>query len=242
MGIELLPWVFTTGWASGVNAYATVLVLGLLGRYANVPEIPEGLTRTDVLVVAAILFTLEFVADKIPYVDSLWDAVHTLIRPTVGAVLAALLAGNDTTLRQAIAASVGGLVALASHLTKAGVRAAVNTSPEPASNVIVSSAEDISVATLLALLSLVIAPLLTASLQPILRKLRRGHRRLRNEYGEMTSVLQEAVSGIRLVRSFRGEPYEDERFTRASSGYSSGMVKISEVTLVTLPASGGAGR
>ena len=166
MGIELLPWVFTTGWASGVNAYATVLVLGLLGRYANVPEIPGGLTRTDVLVVAAILFTLEFVADKIPYVDSLWDAVHTLIRPTVGAVLAALLAGNDTTLRQAIAASVGGLVALASHLTKAGVRAAVNTSPEPASNVIVSSAEDISVATLLALVTA--HPWLSATIAAVL--------------------------------------------------------------------------
>jgi hypothetical protein len=151
MGIELVPWVFTTGWASGVNAYATVLVLGLLGRYADVAQIPDSLTRTDVLIAAAILFALEFVTDKIPYVDSLWDAVHTLIRPTVGAVLAALLASNDTTLSQALAASTGGLVALASHLAKAGVRAAVNTSPEPASNVIVSSAEDISVAAVIAL-------------------------------------------------------------------------------------------
>jgi hypothetical protein len=151
MGIELVPWVFTTGWASGVNAYATVLVLGLLGRYADVAQIPDSLTRTDVLIAAAILFALEFVTDKIPYVDSLWDAVHTLIRPTVGAVLAALLASNDTTLNQALAASTGGLVALASHLAKAGVRAAVNTSPEPASNVIVSSGEDISVVALIAL-------------------------------------------------------------------------------------------
>jgi hypothetical protein len=151
VGIELVPWVFTTGWASGVNAYATVLVLGLLGRYADVSQIPDGLTRTDVLVAAAVLFTLEFVADKIPYVDSLWDAVHTLIRPSVGAVLAALLANNDTTLTQAIAAGLGGLLALASHLAKAGLRAAVNTSPEPASNVIVSSGEDISVAALVAL-------------------------------------------------------------------------------------------
>ena len=151
MGIELVPWVFTTGWASGVNAYATVLVLGLLGRFADVSQVPDSLTRTDVLVAAAVLFTLEFVADKIPYVDSLWDAVHTLIRPTVGAVLAALLANNDTTLTQALAATTGGLVALASHLAKAGVRAAVNTSPEPASNVIVSSGEDITVAALVAL-------------------------------------------------------------------------------------------
>jgi subfamily B ATP-binding cassette protein MsbA len=87
----------------------------------------------------------------------------------------------------------------------------------------------------LALLSLVIAPLLTAALQPILRKLRRGHRKLRDEYGEITSVLQEAVSGIRLVKSFRGEPYEDARFTRGSSRYSSGMVKMTRVSLLSQP-------
>jgi subfamily B ATP-binding cassette protein MsbA len=87
----------------------------------------------------------------------------------------------------------------------------------------------------LALLSLVIAPLLTAALQPILHKLRRGHRRLRDEYGEITSVLQEAVSGIRLVKSFRGEPYEDSRFTRGSSRYSSGMVKMTRVSLLSQP-------
>src|SRR6185503_18656237 len=87
----------------------------------------------------------------------------------------------------------------------------------------------------LTLLSLVIAPLLTAALQPILRKLRRGHRRLRDEYGEITSVLQEAVSGIRLVKSFRGEPYEDARFTRGSSRYSSGMVKMTRVSLLSQP-------
>jgi len=87
----------------------------------------------------------------------------------------------------------------------------------------------------LALLSLVIAPLLTAALQPILRKLRRGHRRLRDEYGEITSVLQEAVSGIRLVKSFRGEAYEDARFTRGSSRYSNGMVKMTRVALLSQP-------
>jgi hypothetical protein len=154
MGVEqLVPWVFTTSWASGINAYATVLVLGLLGRFADVSEIPDGLTRTDVLIAAAVLFVVEFVADKIPYVDSIWDAIHTVVRPVVGATIAALLAGQDTTLSQAFAATTGGLVALASHLAKAGLRAAVNTSPEPASNVIVSSAEDISVAALVALAS-----------------------------------------------------------------------------------------
>jgi subfamily B ATP-binding cassette protein MsbA len=87
----------------------------------------------------------------------------------------------------------------------------------------------------LALYSLVIAPLITAALQPILRKLRKGHRRLRNEYGEITSVLQEVISGIRLVKSFRGEAYEDGRFTGASGDYTRGMVRITRISLLSGP-------
>lgn len=180
MGSELVPWIFTTGWASGVNAYATVLVLGLLGRYGDVSQVPHGLTRTDVLVAAGILFTLEFVADKIPYVDSIWDAVHTVVRPSIGAVIGALLAGQDTSLSQVFAATSGGVVALVSHLAKAGLRAAVNTSPEPASNVIVSSSEDITVAALVALVTAhpwvsatIAAALLAASVVLVVRLWRR---------------------------------------------------------------------
>lgn len=87
----------------------------------------------------------------------------------------------------------------------------------------------------LTLIALVIAPLLTLALQPILRKLRRGHRRLRGEYGEITSVLQEVISGMRLVKSFRGEPYEDERFTRASHSYAGGSAKITRVAFLSQP-------
>jgi ATP-binding cassette, subfamily B, bacterial MsbA len=87
----------------------------------------------------------------------------------------------------------------------------------------------------LTLIALVIAPLLTLALQPILRKLRRGHRRLRGEYGEITSVLQEVISGIRLVKSFRGEPYEDARFTHASSSYSTGSARITRVAFLSAP-------
>ena len=87
----------------------------------------------------------------------------------------------------------------------------------------------------LALLSLVVAPVITAVLQPILRKLRRGHRTLRNEYGEITSVLQEVVSGVRLVKSFRAEPYEDARFTGASGSYTRGMVRITRLALLSGP-------
>ena len=87
----------------------------------------------------------------------------------------------------------------------------------------------------LTLIALVIAPLITAALQPILRKLRKGHRRLRNDYGEITSVLQEVISGIRLVKSFRGESYEDTRFTSASGSYTKGMVRITRIALISGP-------
>jgi subfamily B ATP-binding cassette protein MsbA len=87
----------------------------------------------------------------------------------------------------------------------------------------------------LALLALVVAPAITLVLQPILRKLRRGHRKLRDEYGEITSVLQEVVSGVRLVKSFRGEEYEDRRFTGASGGYTRGMVRITRLALLSGP-------
>jgi subfamily B ATP-binding cassette protein MsbA len=87
----------------------------------------------------------------------------------------------------------------------------------------------------LTFVALVIAPLLTLSLQPILRKLRKGHRRLRGDYGEITSVLQEVVSGVRLVKSFRGEPYEDRRFMEASHRFSSGMVRITRISYLSQP-------
>ena len=150
MTMELLPLVFTSGWASGVNAYATVLLLGLLGRFAGMDAVPAGLERTDVLVAAGALYAVEFVADKIPVVDSTWDAVHTAIRPTVGAVIGLLVAGDADSLETAVLASTGGLTALVSHLVKSGLRLAVNTSPEPASNIGVSLAEDFSVAGVIA--------------------------------------------------------------------------------------------
>lgn len=151
MGAELLPMVFTSGWASGVNAYAVVLILGLFGRFGGVDSVPTALARTDVLVVAAVLFAIELVADKIPYVDSTWDAVHTVVRPAIGAALGAMLAGDASTLEQALLATTGGITALASHAVKAGLRAAVNTSPEPASNIAVSTAEDLTVASVISL-------------------------------------------------------------------------------------------
>ncbi len=144
--MEILAWVFSSGWASGISGYGVVLILGLAGRLFGADGVPAGLERTDVLVAAAVLFVVDLVADKIPYVDSVWDAIHTVIRPAIGATVAALLAGEDGSLSQIAAGTTGGLAALASHAVKAGLRAAVNTSPEPASNIAVSAAEDVTVA------------------------------------------------------------------------------------------------
>ncbi|MFG2674015.1 DUF4126 domain-containing protein [Streptomyces sp. NPDC048445] len=144
--MSVLPLVFTSGWASGINAYAVVLLLGIFGATGVSDEVPASLQRTDVLVVAGVLFLCELVADKIPYVDSVWDTAHTVIRPASGAVVAALLAGGDGSLPELAAGAVGGSTALVSHLVKAGTRMAVNTSPEPFSNIAMSTVEDLGVA------------------------------------------------------------------------------------------------
>ncbi|EFL14681.1 conserved hypothetical protein [Streptomyces sp. C] len=143
--MSVLPLVFTSGWASGINAYAVVLLLGVFGATGLSDEVPASLQRTDVLIAAAVLFLCEAVADKIPYVDSLWDTVHTVIRPVAGAVIGALLAGQSGSLSDLAAGAVGGSTALASHFVKAGTRMAVNTSPEPFSNIVLSTAEDLGV-------------------------------------------------------------------------------------------------
>jgi hypothetical protein len=151
--VESLPLAFSSGWASGVNAYLVVLVLGIADRVGDYPDIPDVLGRWDILAIAGFLYAMEFVADKIPYIDSTWDAISTLIRPTAGAVIGALLAGNvaeDTPLDVMVLAAVGGGTALLSHLSKAGLRLAINTSPEPVTNIGVSVLEDVSVLVVIA--------------------------------------------------------------------------------------------
>jgi hypothetical protein len=143
--MDSLSLAFTGGWASGVNAYLVVLVLGIADRVGGLSEVPDVLGRWDVLVAAGLLYAMEFVADKIPYVDSTWDAISTAIRPTVGAVIGVLLAGDATSLEQAVLGVVGGGTALLSHLVKAGGRLAINGSPEPVSNVAASVTEDVTV-------------------------------------------------------------------------------------------------
>ncbi len=137
--------MFSSGWASGVNSYLVILVLGIADRINNFDQIPNVLARWDVLAAAAFMYSMEFVADKIPYIDSSWDAISTAIRPTAGAVIGVLLAGDASSLEQAVLGTVGGGTALMSHLVKSGGRLAINASPEPVSNIAASIGEDVAV-------------------------------------------------------------------------------------------------
>jgi hypothetical protein len=136
--------------AAGVNLYATVAILGLASRFGWV-DLPERFAMFDsniVIAVASALYVVEFFADKIPWVDSAWDAVHTAIRPVGGALVAVASLGemgDGVPMADVLMAVLGGSVAAGAHLTKASTRAAVNTSPEPVSNWVLSISEDLFV-------------------------------------------------------------------------------------------------
>jgi hypothetical protein len=142
-----------SAWLSGFNLYATVLTLGLLQRLhlVQLPGDLDYLSRWWVIGVAAALYLVEFFADKVPVVDSIWDAIHTFIRVPAGAVLAASAFAHFDPAVRVIALLAGGTLALGSHGTKATVRMAANTSPEPFSNIILSTLEDIFTIALTAL-------------------------------------------------------------------------------------------
>ena len=143
--IETLALAMGSSWVSGINLYAGVATLGLLGRFAhlNLPGDLNIVTNWWVIGIAGALYVVEFFADKVPFLDSAWDALHTFIRVPAGAVLAAAAFGDFDKAVQVVAFLIGGGVALSSHGTKAATRAALNTSPEPASNVSASLAEDV---------------------------------------------------------------------------------------------------
>jgi len=145
-----MEWLATIGrtmgfsLAAGVNLYATVAILGLASRYHWV-ELPEQFKIFDnpwIIGAAGVLYVVEFIADKIPWVDSIWDSVHTLIRPVGGAVIAVATLGEQSPAMQGLIALLGGVVAASSHVTKASTRVAANASPEPFSNWFLSLAED----------------------------------------------------------------------------------------------------
>ena len=139
------------GWASGLRLYAVIFLTGLAGSLGWVP-LPAGLQVLQnpwVLGASGLMLALEFFADKIPLVDSVWDAIHTLVRIPAGAILAASVFGLDQGTTSLVAALLGGTLAATSHLAKASTRAAVNTSPEPFSNIALSLTGDAAVPAML---------------------------------------------------------------------------------------------
>jgi hypothetical protein len=143
-GLTLLGRTMGFSLAAGVNLYATVAILGLASRYQWV-ALPEQFKVFDhpwIIGAAAVLYVVEFVADKVPWVDSIWDSVHTLIRPVGGALIAVASLGDASPLVTGLIALLGGAVAASSHVTKASTRVAANTTPEPFSNWFLSLAED----------------------------------------------------------------------------------------------------
>jgi hypothetical protein len=136
--------------AAGVNLYATVALLGLASRYGWValPEQFQAFNHAWVIGLAGALYVVEFFADKIPWVDTMWDTVHTFIRPVGGALIAVATLGEASPTVEGLIALLGGAVAASSHVTKAGTRVAANASPEPFSNWALSLLEDVFVVTL----------------------------------------------------------------------------------------------
>ena len=133
--------------AAGVNLYATVALLGLASRYGwvSLPPQYQAFDNDWVIGAALVMYAIEFFADKIPYVDSIWDMIHTAIRPVGGALIALTTLGDASPTTEALVMLLGGVVATSSHLTKTSTRAVANTSPEPFSNWVLSLGEDIFV-------------------------------------------------------------------------------------------------
>ena len=203
----VIPLAFTASWASGINPYLLVFLMGILGRITTM-EVPAAFERLDVLIVFAVLVVIDAIADKIMWLDSAWDAFNTAIRPIAGGTVAILIASPSLELPTAVIAASGGAVALITHLAKATTRLAVNTSPEPASNIAVSFAEDLAIVSVvlvaiwypwiaggialaLFLVAVVIALLLLKTARTALRR-RRDRRPVA---GELTPTANASVSG-----------------------------------------------
>jgi hypothetical protein len=198
--LNALGLVVPLAFASGLNLYATVAVLGLSSHYGLV-TLPEQFRVFDnpIIITAALaMYIVEFFADKIPWFDSIWDAVHTVVRPLGGALVAVTALGEASPAANALVALLGGSIAMTTHLTKAGTRAAANTTPEPFSNWALSLGEDALavglsyVALQHPIVALVVAVLLLAVIvffaSMIVRFARRRFRRMREAYSSSESL------------------------------------------------------
>ncbi len=145
--IQTIALTMGVAWASGINLYAAILVLGIMGSTGNIALPPDLMVLTDPLIIiaAGVMYIVEFFADKIPGVDNGWDTVHTFIRIPLGALLAAAAVGEVSSSVAVSAALLGGGMTASTHATKAGTRVLINASPEPFTNWFTSLGEDVAV-------------------------------------------------------------------------------------------------
>ena len=188
---SLLALTLGVGWASGINLYATVFALGLAGTtgYVELPDQLDAVQNPWIIGAAGLMYLVEFIADKIPAVDTVWDTIHTFIRVPAGALMALGATGDHGLALEITGGLAGGVMALNSHATKMGSRAAINTSPEPFSNSAASITEDIFVVgglwlalnhpwlflgllVFFVVLSIFLLRLIWSSLKAVIRKLR----------------------------------------------------------------------
>jgi hypothetical protein len=193
--IETLSLALGSAWASGINLYATVAVLGIAGRaeMIHLPQNLEVLTHPVVIAIACIMYLVEFFADKIPFLDSGWDALHTFIRIPAGAILAARAVGDMNPALEMAALLAGGTIAAAAHGTKATTRLALNASPEPFTNWAASLTEDVAVVgsiwmifhhpVIMVVMVLVFVGLTIWLVPKIFRKAKQGFKALRSRLG-----------------------------------------------------------
>lgn len=196
--LTLLGTIFGLGFVSGLNLYATVLTVGLAVNLGLV-SLPEKMAALEILghptvmIVAGVLFAVEFVADKVPWVDSTWDSVHTLVRPVGAAVMGGYaLTGTDPATQTALALACGG-VALTSHTTKASARVVANASPEPFSNSFLSVFEDVIVVVgigLTFLMPLLVLAVVIVFLMVFIWMAPRMFRVLKGAFGRIRGVLR----------------------------------------------------
>ena len=196
--MEALMMTLGSGWVSGVRPYFMVFLLGLSGRLFGIEQVPEVLQRTDLLVIAGILLVVDFAADKIAFLDSFWDQLHTVIRPIAGGAIGYLLGGETDTTAAIVMAVLGAATALGAHATKATARAAVNVSPEPVSNALVSTGEDlaaVAVGVLTLVLPVVAGILALALVGAGLYLAYRIHRAYRDLKGKLAEVRARRAAG-----------------------------------------------
>jgi len=192
--VDLAPTLFSTSWSSGVNAYATVALLNVLGRLGW-GDVPEELQGNVILAVAVVMYAVEFVADKVPFFDSIWDAINLPVRTAVAGAIGAVYGSADDlqSAEQAFAAGGSSATALASAGVKSLLRLGINTSPEPASNIIASLLEDGAVGVVVfialeypVLAALIAAVLLVSGIALVIflaKRIRRAYEALRRHYG-----------------------------------------------------------